>query len=269
MSAGFEANADEGANEAAPQGPQDAAAAANAHVASAQASARPPIVRVVPRSTVRDTWAWLWKDTAQRVIPLAAAGAIYSRYFTPERRLPYSRAELGRELLLGAAVGLPLAAITAGFRAWVAPGYRLPTRADQAVQTAFYLALNAPAEEMFWRGTVQHLAARLLRHLPAARGVAAPLAWALATAGYGAYHRLGNWSWRSIAGVTFAGTVFGALYQLRPRDRALVAVTLAHGLTTAAFLSWGDVVLHQLALRRARRRYAPHAISQREVTAGE
>lgn len=223
-----------------------------------------PVTLVVQRSTPRDTWGWLWKDTAQRVIPLAAAGVVYTRYFTRERRLGYARAGLGRELLLGAAVGVPLAAITAAFRAWVSPWYRLPTRADQALQTTFYLAINAPAEELFWRGTVQHLAIRLLACVPRLRRVAVPLGWAAATAGYGAYHRLGGWSWRSIAGVTFAGTIFATLYQLRPRDRALVAVTLAHGLTTAAFLSWGDVILHQLAQRRLRR-----ALLQRKQIAGE
>jgi hypothetical protein len=146
-----------------------------------------------------------------------------------------------------------LAAITAVFRAWVAPGYRLPTRADQAVQTAFYLAVNAPAEELFWRGTVQRVTARLLARIPRLRPAATPLGWAVATLGYGLYHRLGGWSWRSIAGVTFAGAIFGALYQSRPRDRALLGVTIAHGLTTAAFLSWGDVFLHQLRLLKARR----------------
>ncbi len=168
---------------------------------------------VVVRNTPRNTWDWLWKDTLERVIPLAVAGILYRRFFTDERRLGYAREELGRELLLGAAVGAPLAAITAAFRARVAPGYRLPTPADQAFQTTFYLALNAPAEELFWRGTVQHLTVRLLRLAPPLRRLAVPLGWAFATATYAAYHRLGGWSWRSIAGVAFAGTIFGALYQ--------------------------------------------------------
>jgi membrane protease YdiL (CAAX protease family) len=207
----------------------------------------------VHRSTVHDSWDWLWKDMLQRVVPLAAAGIIYARYFDEKRQMGYSPAGWWREALVGTALGVPLAAITTAFRAWVAPGYRLPTPADQAFQTAFYLAINAPAEELFWRGTVQRVSVRLLRGAPGMRRAAVPLGWALATAAYGAYHRLGGWSWRSIAGVTFAGALFGALYHSRPRDRSLVAVTIAHGLTTAAFLSWGDVFLHQVKLWRLRR----------------
>ncbi len=210
-----------------------------------------------PRSRVRDSWDWIWKDTLQRVLPLTVTGLVAARLFEAERKLGYARAGWLGETLLGVAVGAPLAAITAVFRAWVAPGYRLPTRGDQAVQTTFYLAINAPAEELFWRGTVQRLTARLAEKLlaraPGMRGAATPVGWAVATATYGLYHRLGGWSWRSIAGVTFAGGIFGALYQSRPRDRSLLAVTIAHGLTTAAFLSWGDVFLHQLKLWKARR----------------
>lgn len=214
---------------------------------------RPRITIAAPRSTVRDSWGWLWKDTLTRVLPLTAAGVVYGRFFSPDRHVGYAPDGWRREALWGAAVGVPLAAITLAFRAWVNPGYRLPTRADQVVQTAFYLAVNAPAEELFWRGVMQRLTGHLLGRAPGLRWAAVPLSWAFATATYGAYHRLGGWSWRSIAGVSAAGAVFGALYQSRPRDRSLVAVTLAHGLVTAAFLSWGDVFLHQMALARARR----------------
>jgi CAAX protease family protein len=222
------------------------------------ASQRPTVD--VHRSTVGDTWNWLWKDTLERVLPLTAAALIYARAFDAKRQVGYATEGPDgwlREALVGTAVGVPLAMMAGLFRAWVAPGYRLPTPADQALQSTFYLAINAPAEEMFWRGTVQRLAVRLLTGAPGMPGIqrmAVPLGWGIATAGYGAYHRLGGWSWRSIAGVTFAGAIFGALYQTRPRDRALVAVTVAHGLTTAAFLSWGDVFLHQVRLWRLRRK---------------
>jgi hypothetical protein len=211
----------------------------------------------VHRNTVGDSWGWLWKDMLQRILPLTAAGMIYARAFDAKREMGYATDGLDgwlREALVGTVVGVPLALMAGLFRAWVAPGYRLPTPADQALQTTFYLAINAPAEEMFWRGTMQRLAVRLLAGVPGMRRLAVPLGWGVATAGYGAYHRLGGWSWRSIAGVTFAGAIFGALYQSRPRDRSLVAVTIAHGLTTAAFLSWGDVFLHQVRLWRLRRR---------------
>src|SRR5262249_15257998 len=80
--------------------------------------------------------------------------------------------------------------------------------------------------------------------VPGVRPLARTLGWAVATAGYGSYHRLGGWSWRSIAGVTAAGAVFGWLYTGRLGNRSLVASIIAHGFATAGFLSWGDAALH-------------------------
>lgn len=209
----------------------------------------------VARNTVADTWRWAWKDTTMRVLPFAAAAGAYAKL--SKRGL----AGVGvtgdgwrRETLIGLAVGVPLAGLAAAFRGWVAPGYRLPTAADQTAQTFFYLAINAPGEEMFWRGMVQGMATRGLRRVPRLEKVAGLLGWALTTAVFGAYHRLGKWSWRSIAGVTFAGAIFGALYQWPlggRRRRSILAATIAHGFATAGFLSWGDVYLYL----RQRRRY--------------
>lgn len=248
MSLEYNANDTDAANNAdAEEGP------ASHIVRVIEPPVRPQPMLDVHRTTVGDSWDWLWKDMLQRILPLIAAGMVYARAIDEKRQLGYSTGGWLREALVGTAVGVPLAMLAGLFRAWVVPGYRLPTPADQAVQTTFYLAINAPAEEMFWRGTVQRLAVRLLAGVPGMQRLAVPLGWGVATAGYGAYHRLGGWSWRSIAGVTFAGAIFGALYQSRPRDRSLVAVTIAHGLTTAAFLSWGDVFLHQVRLWRLRR----------------
>lgn len=207
------------------------------------------------RNTPRDTWDWLWKDTLGRVVPFALVGAWYLRHARGDSpQATAASREIATELALGVALGVPMAAIAATFRAWVAPGYRLPTAADQAIQTTFYLMVNAPAEEMFWRGMVQSAAIDGLRRLPATRAAAPALGWAAATGAFGAYHRLGKWSWRAIAGVTVAGGLFGALYQKRPHSRRLLAPTIVHGFATAGFLSWGDVLLHARSQRRGRAR---------------
>lgn len=197
------------------------------------------------RNTVGETWRWLWKDTVGRVLPLTA-GAVAYAVFSHEggRAIGITRKHLGRDIALGMAAGIPMAGAAAVFRGWVAPSYRLPTPADQAFQTGFYFGFNAPAEELFWRGTVQALAEKGAARLPYARRAAPWLGWLFATTTFGLYHRLGNWSWRSIAGVTVAGGCFGALYQLQRRPRSLLAPVLVHGFATAGFLSWGDVYLH-------------------------
>jgi hypothetical protein len=69
---------------------------------------------------------------------------------------------------------------------------------------------------------------------------------------FGAYHRLGRWSWRSIAGVTAAGAVFGLSYLLQPAPRSIWLPSVIHAFATAGFLSWGDVALHWWQRRSAR-----------------
>jgi membrane protease YdiL (CAAX protease family) len=205
----------------------------------------------VPRTTVRDSWNWAWKDTAMRVLPFVAAAGVYARLSgNGLDGIGVTYDGWQREALIGIAIGVPLAGLAAFFRGKVSPGYRLPTAPDQLAQTLFYFTVNAPGEELFWRGAVQDLAVRGLALVPRIGKMAGLLGWAATTAVFGAYHRLGNWSWRSIAGVTFAGALCGALYQWPRGKRSLLAPTIAHGFATAGFLSWADVYLH---LRQKRR----------------
>jgi uncharacterized protein len=220
---------------------------------AAPSASRRQLLFLVPRSTVRDTWGWLWKDTLGRVIPMTGVALVYARLSGEGLAgVGLTSAHWKREVALGLAIGAPLAGIAAAFRGWVAPQYRLPTLPDQALQTAFYLAINAPGEELFWRGMVQTAATGAFTMVPGVRPLARTLGWAVATAGYGSYHRLGGWSWRSIAGVTAAGALFGWLYTGRLSNRSLVAPIIAHGFATAGFLSWGDVALHWVKMRRLR-----------------
>lgn len=210
----------------------------------------PGMVVKVPLNTPRDTWRWLWKDTLTRVTPFLVASWAWARFSREGASgVGLRRDGLLGDTLLGLAVGLPLAQISAVFRRWVSPGYRLPTPADHAFQTTYYFALNAPAEELFWRGVVQSLAIRGLRRVPGVRRVAGVLGWAGVTAAFGAYHRFGGWSWRSIAGVTAAGGLFGALYAL-PKRKSMLPAIIAHGFATAGFLNWGDAALYALHMHR-------------------
>ena len=217
----------------------------------------------VARSTVPDTWSWMWKDTLGRVVPFVAAGAVYARVSGGGARgVGWTREGWVGDLALGIAAGIPLAAMAAAYRHRIAPRYRLPTPSDQLLQSAFYLGINAPAEEFFWRGVVQTLAISGLRRLRLQQGSATALGWALATTAFGMYHRLGNWSWRAIAGVTAAGGLFGAVFLATGKRRSLLLPTVMHGFMTAGFLSWGDVVLHQLAasMRQTERCEAQDAV---------
>lgn len=215
----------------------------------------PRVVARIPLNTPRQTWKWLWKDTLGRVTPFFIVAWAYGRF------TPWGKEDLGMrgdaplaDLATGVAVGLPLSQIAAVFRRGVAPAYKAPTPADQALQSAFYFLANAPAEELFFRGVVQSLATRGLRKVPGVRKAAGPLGWAAATAAYGSYHRLGGWSWRSIAGVTAAGGLFGWLFGGRKR-RSVWPAVIAHGFATAGFLSWGDIALYRRDLAKLRRQF--------------
>jgi membrane protease YdiL (CAAX protease family) len=204
--------------------------------------------RSVKRNTVQDTWGWLWKDTLGRIAPFVAATAIYAKVSGKGARgVGWTNEGWKQDLLFGIAAGIPLAGVAAAYRSRVAPGYRLPTPPDQMLQTAFYLAVNAPAEEFFWRGMVQSLTISGLRRARLQERTANMLGWALATAAFGAYHRLGNWSWAAIGGVTAAGGLFGAVYLATGKRRSLLLPTILHGFMTAGFLSWGDIFLHRRA----------------------
>ncbi len=194
---------------------------------------------------VEDTWRWLWKDTLGRVVPFAAATAIYARASGKGAHgVGCTRDGWARDLILGVAAGIPLAGVAAVYRGMVAPKYRLPTPLDQTLQTAFYLGLNAPVEELFWRGMIQTLTISGLHRLPISERNATALGWFMTTAVFGVYHRLGNWSWRAIGGVTVAGGLFGAAYLATGKRRSLLLPTILHGFMTAGFLSWGDMLLH-------------------------
>jgi membrane protease YdiL (CAAX protease family) len=214
-------------------------------------SAPPAPTARIQRNRVRDTWGWLWKDALGRVTPFLLAAGAYA-YFSGQGlgAIGLSADGWWRTLGLGALLGVPMVGLAAAFRAWSAPGYRLPTVPDQLFQTAYYFALNAPAEELFWRGTAQTLAIKGLSTLPVIGPLGAVLGWAGVTAVFGAYHRLGGWSWRMIAGVTAAGGFFGLLYLLQPGRPSILLPIGVHAFATAGFLNWGDALIHWWRRRR-------------------
>jgi membrane protease YdiL (CAAX protease family) len=203
----------------------------------------------LPRSTPADTWRWLPLDLTTRVVPLLAAPLVLAWLL----HLPLaaiglptlSWAQVAQQIGLGLAIGLPFGLLTAIYRALILPRFRLPTLSDHLLQSAYYLFLNAPAEELFYRGLVLTLVARWSSSIA--------LAFLVSTASYALYHRLGRWNWRSIAGVALAGALFSTLYVLQPAPRSILLPVVVHGITTCAFLNLGDVAAFLRATRLTRR----------------
>ena len=193
----------------------------------------------VVRSTVADSWRWIWRDTLMRIIPMGAAPFVYIALFhLPLSFLGLTLHNVPQQVVLGVVVGILMAAFAAFYRMFlVGPWFRWPTLNDHLVQSAFYLFINAPVEELFFRGLVLAAVTQWTGWIG--------WGWLVSTAAYTLYHRLGKWNWRSVGGVGLAGVVFSLVYLLPSGPPSLLAVTIVHGFTTSGFLSWGDEVLYR------------------------
>lgn len=193
----------------------------------------------VMRSTVADTWRWLWPDTLMRILPMAAVPFLYIAVL----RLPLSFLGLTlhnwpQQLLLGIAIGIPMCVFAITYRVWIVGSwFRWPTLSDHTLQGFFYLVINSPVEELFFRGLLLAAVTQWTGRVG--------WGWLVSTVVYTLYHRLGKWNWRSVAGVGLAGLVFSSLYVAQPEPRSLLAVVIVHGLTTWGFLSLGDEVMYR------------------------
>ena len=117
------------------------------------------------------------------------------------------------------ALRVGMAAFAATYRMlMVGPWFRRPTLNDHFLQGFFYLFVNGPVEELFFRGF-------LLAAVTQWTGWVG-WGWLVSTVVYTLYHRLGKWNWRSVAGVGLAGLLFSSLYVFQPQPWSLLAVII-------------------------------------------
>ena len=193
----------------------------------------------VIRSTVTSSWRWMRLDLLTQIIPLAIAPFLYIAIFhVPLSSIGLTPGNVPQQILIGLLVGSIMAAFAATYRIYiVGPRFRRPTPYDHLFQAFYYLCINGPVEELFFRGFLLAAITQWTGWLG--------WGWLTSTAAYTLYHRLGKWSWRSVGGVGLAGIVFSLVYLLQPDPRSLLAVIIVHGFTTCGFLSWGDEALYQ------------------------
>lgn len=181
-------------------------------------------------------------DLLIRLLPLTVVPLAY-RWLTgtPLRDLGLVITHPGRDLVVAIPAGAAGFSIAAAFNVYLSrrSGRRLvPTEPDLLVQSTYYLLLNAPIEEWFFRGFMQGSLARWWN---------APLVALLAaTAVFGAYHFLDRWGWRPVAGATVAGLALGAIYLWQPSPPSLLAPVLVHAAITCGFLSLGPYLVWRL-----------------------
>jgi membrane protease YdiL (CAAX protease family) len=114
----------------------------------------------------------------------------------------------------------------------------VPAGGDDAWFQAGFYALNGPIEEAFFRGLIQ-----------GGLGVmfGAPIGFAVGTAAYVLYHRLG-WPWLDTFATALVGVPLGLAFWLLPGPPSLLGVSIAHIAATCGFLGPGPYLLKRLRL---------------------
>lgn len=145
--------------------------------------------------------------------------------------------------LVFAAVAAPLmfaaAAVVQLFLARRRGVLLVPAGSDDAWFQAGFYALNGPIEEAFFRGLAQG-------GITVVWG--APIGFAIATAAYVLYHRLGRWTWPDTLATGLVGLPLGLAFWLLPGPPSLLGVSLAHVAATCGFLGPGPYLLQKLRL---------------------
>jgi membrane protease YdiL (CAAX protease family) len=194
---------------------------------------------MVQLTSVQESWAWMRFDIVARLGPFALAVLATWLIWRP-RWLGLAPGALSTQLLFGVAGAAILfaAAVLVQLPLTRRRGrLRVPADgADMALQGAYYV-LNGPLEEAFFRGLVQ-----------GGLGVAlgAPVGFAVATAAYVLYHRLGSWRWLDVVATLGAGVPLGLGFWLLPGPPSLVGVAIAHIGGTCGFLGPGPYLLRRL-----------------------
>src|SRR5437588_6305266 len=106
----------------------------------------------VARSTVADTWHWLWPDVLMRIIPLGVIPFLYiALLHLPLAFLGLTLHNWPQQLVLGLVIGIGMTVFSTLYRMLiVGPWFRWPTLSDHALQGSFYLFVNGPVEELFF-----------------------------------------------------------------------------------------------------------------------
>ena len=210
------------------------------------------------RTSVADSWRWMRLDLVVRLIPLTAAPLLFSWLTrTPLSTFGLTLAHPLRDLLVALVLGAGGFLVAAGFAEYLARRNRrwfVPDSRDLAVQSSYYLLLNAPIEEWFFRGFLQGGLTTWLK--------APAIALLVTTAVFGGYHFLDRWGWRPVLGATAAGLTLGLIYLWQPSPSSLLAPTLVHAAITCGFLSLGPYAIYRWRLGRRTLRPIPEPVRE-------
>ena len=190
---------------------------------------------------IPDSWAWMRPDLLVRLLPFSVTCAAAYVVASHPAWFGLGPGNAGTQLLFGV-VAAPLMFASAMFvQLWLARrrgALSVPATAGDAwFQAGFYL-VNGPIEEAFFRGLIQGGVGVVL---------GAPAGFAVGTAAYVLYHRLG-WPWADTLATAFVGVPLGLAFWLLPGPPSLLGVSIAHIAATCGFLGPGPYLLRKLNL---------------------
>jgi membrane protease YdiL (CAAX protease family) len=191
---------------------------------------------------IPDSWAWMRTDLLVRIAPFIGAYVIAYEVLSRPAALGLSTGRLEMQLVFAAIAAPSLFVAATGVQLWLTRrrgALSVPANGGDAwFQAAFY-ALNGPVEEAFFRGLLQGGLGILW----------GPLAgFAIGTATYVLYHRLGRWTWSDTFATALAGVPLGLAFWLLPGPPSLLGVSIAHIAATCGFLGPGPYLLQKLRL---------------------
>ena len=180
-------------------------------------------------------------DLLLRLLPFSAAFVAAYLLMSRPPWLGLATGQLGVQLVFGLA-GAPLMFVAAVIlQLWLARrrgALSVPAKGDDALFQAGFYVLNGPIEEAFFRGLIQGGLGALL---------GAPVGFAVGTAAYVLYHRLG-WPWADTLATALVGVPLGLAFWLLPGPPSLLGVSIAHIGATCGFLGPGPYLLRRLRL---------------------
>ncbi|HXN79147.1 MAG TPA: CPBP family intramembrane glutamic endopeptidase [Candidatus Dormibacteraeota bacterium] len=176
-------------------------------------------------------------DLLVRIVPFVLVYALIYELDGHRSSLGFSAGRLGVQLVFGAVAAPLMFAAAVWIQLWLTRrrgALNVPVSSRDAwFQAGFYL-VNGPVEEAFFRGLVQ-----------GGLGVlwGAPVGFAIATATYVLYHRLGRWPWPDTLATALVGFPLGLAFWLLPGPPSLLGVSIAHIAATCGFLGPGPYLL--------------------------
>ncbi len=161
-------------------------------------------------------------DIVMRLLPFAAAFALVAIVWRPSW-LGLGAGDVAWQLGFGAA-GAPVLFVAAMLvQRWLArrrSAMSMPAGTDDAWFQAGFYVVNGPIEEAFFRGLIQGGLSVLVNPV---------VGFAVGTAAYVLYHRLGRWSWADTLATALVGVPLGLAFWLLPGAPSLLGVSIAHG----------------------------------------